>query len=128
MINKELLRDKLKYVVITGLGKEFEVSHFDLDIHWVDYTTESEIEEYDVDLTFDYLGRIDSDLHDFYHDITTMSNKIQSVLSEYTITKLGKFVSGKDDVFVSDGMLWDINYSYDQKHIFNMSFKVNFRD
>ena len=101
MIDHQILKDKLKYVVITGLGKEFEVSHFDLDIHWVDYTTKLEIEEYDVDLTFDYQGVIDADIHDFYHDITRMSEKIESVLTEFTITKTGKLVSGKGDQFGS---------------------------
>lgn len=128
MIDTKILADKLKYIVITELGKEFEISHFDLDIHWVNYETESEIEEYDVDMKFDYQGVIDASIHDFYHDIIKMSDKIQTVLSNVTITRLGKLVSGKDEVFVSDGMLWDINFQYDQKHEFNMSFKVNYRD
>lgn len=128
MIDTNILTDKLKYVIIAGLGKEFEIFDLNLDFHWVNYETQSEIEEYDVDIKFDYHGAIDADLHDFFHDVTKMSEKIQEVLAEFSITNTGKFVSGRQDIMVSNGMLWDIDFQYDQKHEFNMSFKVNYTD
>ena len=126
MINESVLRDKLKYIMITELGNEFEIIDFDVELSFVDYETKDEIESYDVDMKFDYKGVIDADMSVFFGDIEKMMRKIRSVLENFAITKSGKLIHENHDYYVSDASIFNVDFDYDEKHEFSVFFRVNY--
>jgi len=126
MINESILSDKLKYIMITELGNEFQIINFDVELSFVDYETKEEIESYDVDMKFDYLGVIDAEMYDFLQDITKMLEKIRSVLQKFAITKSGKLLHGNNNYYVSHGSIFNVEFVYDEKHEFSVFFRVNY--
>jgi hypothetical protein len=126
MINETVLTDKLKYIMITELGNEFEIIDFDVELSFVDYETKDEIESYDVDMKFDYKGVIDADMSVFFGDIEKMMRKIRSVLKKFAITKSGKLVHENHDYYVSDASIFNVDFDYDEKHEFSVFFRVNY--
>ena len=126
MINESVLTDKLKYIMITELGNEFEIIDFDVELSFVDYETKDEIESYDVDMKFDYKGVIDADMSVFFGDIEKMMRKIRSVLENFAITKSGKLIHENHDYYVSDASIFSVDFDYDEKHEFNVFFRVNY--
>jgi|688.fasta_scaffold504244_2 hypothetical protein len=126
MINESILTDKLKYIMITELGNEFQFINFDVELSFVDYETKEEIESYDVDMKFDYQGVIDAEMNDFFTDITKMLEKIRSVLERFAITKSGKLIHENHDYYVSNGSIFNVDFDYDEKHEFSVFFRVNY--
>ena len=130
MINEEVLSEKLKYLIMSEMSKKFEIFEFHVEFMYTDGIRNT-LEEYDIDIKFDYQGVIDSSSSSFGADIDRMSEQLRGIIMTYTITPEGKIKSGDTDTFstfVDEGMIWGLEFEADTKHIFNMSFKVNYRD
>jgi hypothetical protein len=125
MINEELATEKLKYLLMTETGRNFEILDVGIDFNYTDYDKRDKLEEYDVDITFDYLLTIDSQSTDFGIDIHKMSEKLRNIISKYTFNSEGKIVKDSNTVYVDIGMIWRVDFSADTKHEFEMSFRVN---
>lgn len=128
MINEEVLSEKLKYLIMAEMSKKFEFFEFRVEFDYIDYEVRDKIEQYDIDIKFDYHGTIDSESSGFGTDIENMSEELRGVFTNYTITPEGKIKSGDNNAFVHEGMIWGLEFEADTKHIFNMSFKVNYRE
>jgi hypothetical protein len=130
MINEQVLSEKLKYLIMSEMSKKFEIFEFHVEFIYTDGIRNT-LEEYDIDIKFDYQGTIDSESSSFGSDIERMSEQLRGIIMTYTITPEGKIKSGDADTFstfVDEGMIWGLEFEADAKHIFNMSFKVNYRD
>ena len=130
MINEQVLSEKLKYLIMSEMSKKFEIFEFHVEFMYTDGMRDT-LEEYDIDIKFDYHGVIDSSSNSFGADIERMSRQLREIIMIYTITPEGKIKSGDADTFstfVDEGMIWGFEFEADTKHIFNMSFKVNYRD
>ena len=130
MINEQVLSEKLKYLIMSEMSKKFEIFEFHVEFMYTDGMRDR-LEEYDIDIKFDYHGVIDSSSNSFGADIERMSRQLREIIMTYTITPEGKIKSGDADTFstfVDEGMIWGLEFEADTKHIFNMSFKVNYRD
>jgi hypothetical protein len=130
MINEQVLSEKLKYLIMSEMSKRFEIFEFHVEFMYTDGMRDT-LEEYDIDIKFDYQGTIDSESSSFGADIERMSETLRGIIMTYTITPEGKIKSGDTDTFstfVDEGMIWGLEFEADTKHIFNMSFKVNYRE
>ena len=130
MINEQVLSEKLKYLIMSEMSKKFEIFEFHVEFMYTDGMRDT-LEEYDIDIKFDYHGSIDSESSRFGADIERMSEQLRGIIMTYTISPEGKIKSGDADTFstfVDEGMIWGFEFEADAKHIFNMSFKVNYRD
>jgi hypothetical protein len=130
MINEQVLSEKLKYLIMSEMSKKFEIFEFHVEFMYTDGMRDT-LEEYDIDIKFDYQGTIDSESSSFGADIERMSETLRGIIMTYTISPEGKIKSGDADTFstfVDEGMIWGFEFEADTKHIFNMSFKVNYRD
>jgi hypothetical protein len=130
MINEQVLSEKLKYLIMSEMSKRFEIFEFHVEFMYIDGMRDT-LEEYDIDIKFDYHGSIDSESSRFGTDIERMSEELRGIIMTYTISPEGKIKSGDADTFstfVDEGMIWGLEFEADTKHIFNMSFKVNYRD
>jgi hypothetical protein len=124
MINQEVLKEKLQYLIKMNSAQWFDIEDVYLSF---DYTDESHemIMNYDLDVTFDYHGRIDLELSGFIRDVEKMSNELQEYLSEFVITQDGKIVSGKNsNVSVLDHpMIFKVEYKADELHKFILGYR-----
>ena len=125
MIDVKILSEKLKYLIIMNSKPNFDIQeiYFDFDYN------ENKIDNYDVNIKFDYNGTLDNDINSFGYDIKRMSEKLQVIIDEYTITQEGKIIKGDTGkAFSSEGVVWSINYVADEKHIFDMSFRIHYTE
>ena len=117
---------------MSEMSKRFEIFEFHVEFMYTDGEKRDRLEEYDIDIKFDYQGVIDSSSSSFGADIERMSEQLRGILMIYTITPEGKIKSEDSSdtfsTFVDEGMIWSLEFDADTKHIFNMSFKVNYRD
>jgi hypothetical protein len=121
MINTEVLSEKIKYLIITEAGKEFNIISASLDI---DEYSNNLIESYYVWVEFDYQGKIDPEVYNFAIDIQKMSNKMKDIVGKYTLTSNGKIVSGGENVTIGNGFIWGSKFTFEESHEFQMSFKI----
>lgn len=123
MINEELLREKLKYLITMNASKWFEVMDVYIEFEYLDDSKERII-RYDLDVTFDYHGRIDLELTEFVRDVEKMSDELKKILMEFVISKDGKIVSGKNsDVYVLDPLIFSAEFKADELHKFILGYK-----
>jgi len=123
MINEEILTEKLKYIIISESGKEFDIMNVVLEMDYM-YNDETTIESYRVFVKFDYTGVIDPNIYYFTKDITSMSEKMRDIVSKYVISTKGKIIQGNKNVPVGEGDIWTVEYIADNKHIFDMSYLI----
>lgn len=123
MINEELLREKLKYLITMNASKWFEVMDVYIEFEYLDDSKEKII-RYDLDITFDYHGRIDLELTEFVRDVEKMSDELKKILMEFVISKDGKIVSGiNSDVYVLDPLIFSAEFKADELHKFILGYK-----
>ena len=128
MIDEKVLEEKLKYLVIMETKPDFNILTFYVEF---DYIADpiKRIDSYDINIKFDYNNLLDADIFSFAHDISRMSQKLELALNKYIITREGKIVAGNiSKGFATDGSVWEIEYEADNKHIFDMSFRVHYHD
>jgi hypothetical protein len=127
MINEEVLSEKLKYLIIMNAKpKLFEVISVYIEFEYIDQN-HTKLENYDVDVKFDYNGELDFDMYSFVHDIQRMSEKLKDILNEYVITEDGKIVEGKNsNCFTTYPLIFRIDYKADETHIFDLGYKFTY--
>jgi hypothetical protein len=125
MIKEEVLKEKLKYLILMSSNPKFEILSFDVHFEYDNYDEKDIIREYTVDIKFDYYGRIGESPRDMGMDIISMMNQMKTHIGSWIITPEGKF-SQDYDAYVDEGLIWDIEFSFDEKHEFNTSFKVTY--
>jgi hypothetical protein len=54
-----------------------------------------------------------------------MSQTLQEIVAKYPITPDGKINMEYQDFISVDGVIWKIDYRFDESHVFHMSFKVD---
>lgn len=124
MIKEEVLTEKLKYLVTMASKSMFDIFEFHIDFMYENYETKDRISEYNIDIKFDYLGHIEEHPRYMGRDINKVMDQMNNYISEYVITPDGK-LSQNYDAYV-DGVIWEFNFKFEEEHIFNTSFKVNF--
>lgn len=127
MINEEVLKEKLKYLIMMSARPKFEILLFDVDFEYNYNDLVKTISEYTVDIKFDYHGRIDETPRDMGMDIARMMDEMNGHVGDWIITPEGK-LSQEYDAYVDEGVIWEIEFEFDQKHHFNTSFKVTYPD
>lgn len=131
-----ILKEKIQYLITMELTqRNFEVKDITTDIStYIPNTTSSEtptslVEEYDVFLTVDYMGVIDSyEPYSFSRDLEKVCNLLRESVTQYTITKEKKIVKGDDEVYCSDAFIFSMEFKYEETHIFNVNFKFTYPD
>ena len=127
MINEEVLKEKLKYLIRIGAKThQFDVMNVYIEFEYIDQN-HTKLANYDVDVKFDYQGALEFEMYSFAHDIQRMSEKLRDILNEYVITEDGKIVEGKNsNCFATDPMVFSIEYKVDEKHIFDLGYKFTY--
>jgi len=126
MINREVLEEKLKYLIISNARhKKFEILELELDL---EYTKGyKKLEGYDLTIKFEYNVVFDSGMEGFSYDIRRMSDVLIEVISEYVISQEGKIVNGANsNCFTTDPLVLSVNYEIDETHTFLLSYKFNY--
>jgi hypothetical protein len=122
MINEKVIGDKLKYLILMEAKPNFDIFEVQFE---AEYDKDKLISEYSVDLKFDYLGKIDPEVYNFGGDISIMENKLREIVERYPVTPQGKIQMGFGNYRISDGMIWNFEYIFDEKYLFEMSFKID---
>lgn len=127
MINEEVLSEKLKYLIqMNAKANQFNVEKIAIEFEYIDQL-HTKLDNYDIDIKFDYEGRIDFDLYSFVQDIKAMSDKLQAIISEYVITKEGRIVSSSNsNCYTTEPLIFNIEYEVDTKHVFELGFKFRY--
>jgi hypothetical protein len=127
MINEEVLSEKLKYLIqMNAKANQFNVEKIAIEFEYIDQL-HTKLDNYDIDIKFDYEGRIDFDLYSFVQDIKAMSDKLQAIISEYVITKEGRIVSSSNsNCYTTEPLIFNIQYEVDTKHVFELGFKFRY--
>ena len=127
MINEEVLSEKLKYLIqMNARANQFNVEKIVIEFDYIDQL-HTKLDNYDVDIKFDYEGSIEFDLYSFVQDIKIMSDKLKAIISEYVITKDGKIVnSSNSNCYTTDPLIFNIQYEVDTKHVFELGFKFRY--
>ena len=129
MINEEVLKEKLKYLIRIGAkNRQFDVMNVYIEFEYIDQN-HTKLANYDVDVKFDYEGPLEPDMYSFAHDIQRMSEKLRDVLGEYVISRDGKLVSGiNSNCFSGEPMIFSIEYKVDEKHLFDFGYRFNYAE
>jgi len=129
MINEEVLKEKLKYLIIMNAKpKMFEIMTVHIEFEYIDQN-HTKLTNYDVDIKFNYEGALEFDMYSFAHDIQRMSEKLRDIINEYVITKDGKIVSGdKTNCFSTEPTIFSIDYKVDETHIFDMGYRFSYAE
>ena len=129
-VDYKKLAEKLKYFYTMNLReKKCDVKGIDIDfdLHTFNEITLIEVVNIYMDLEFD--GYLDSDdPYSFTHDLQRFLTVVRDCLTEYTPTKEGKIVKGDEEAYVSDPMIFELHYKYDEVQKFSLSFKIHFPD
>ncbi len=128
MINEQVLKEKLTYLIKMNSAKWFDIEDVYVEFEYTDESREK-LSRYDLDITLDYHGAIDLELFEFVRDIEKMSNNLQEYLLEFVINQEGKIVSGKgSNVFTLDPMIFSADYKVDEKHKFVLGYKFLYEE
>jgi archaeosine-15-forming tRNA-guanine transglycosylase len=123
MINEEILTEKIKYIIMSESGKDFEIMNVDLEMDYM-ANDNSTIESYRVFVKFDYNNVIEADIFYFTKDIIKMSEKMRDIISKYVIDSKGKLIQGGKNTSISEGDIWTLDFAADERHIFDMSYLI----
>lgn len=113
MIDEKKLESKYRYLLMTEVGKYFNILDFNMEFSYNTKGGGNLINEYEVNIKFDYNGPIDADLENFFSDVRRPMNELYNTVSKILITRDGKFKIGSEieDNYVLHGpMLWDMDY------------------
>jgi hypothetical protein len=119
MFNEEVLGQKLKYLIMMEIREKFDILEFAVEI----FEDKGEISDYIVEIKFDYLKAMDGDMPNLTKDMNKVFNQIADAIEKYSISKQGKIDTNLSN-FVHPPQVWDIDFIYDEKHVFNVSYRV----
>ena len=122
MFNEEVLTEKLKYLISLE-AKNFEIKYFKIYFSYDSWENKKFVEEYDIDIEFDYMGGIENDSDYIGNDIKKMCQELGGIIGTYGVDRNGK-LTAKGEHLVFPAMIWNIKYDADETHIFNVTYKV----
>ena len=128
---ESVLAEKLKYLYKVGLQqKKCIVKEMDIEFETMENTDGiTIIERVNIDMDFEYEGALDGyEPYSFTADLNRMFQTVRGVIAQYTPTQEGKIKSGDDDVYVSDVMIFKINYEFENVHTFSLSLNITYPD
>ena len=129
---KELvLSEKLKYLYKMALQQQkCIVKEMDIEFETMKNTDGQDIIEIvNIDMDFEYQGGLDGyEPYTFAADLGRMFERVRNAISQYTPTQYGKLKTGDEDVYVSDAMIFKINYEFENTQTFSLSFKITYPD
>jgi hypothetical protein len=128
---ESVLSEKLKYLYKMGLQqKKCIVNNIDVEFETIKNTAGVRIiERVNIDMDFEYEGALDGyEPHIFTSDLSRLFETVRGVITQYTPTQEGKIKSGDDDVYVSDVMIFKINYEFENVHTFSLSLNITYPD
>jgi hypothetical protein len=126
---ESVLAEKLKYLYKAELQqKKCIVKEMDVEFETRENTDGVRIIELvNVYIDFEYEGRLDGyDRYSFTEDLNRMFQTVRGVITQYTPTQEGKLKSGDDNVYVSDVMIFKINYELENVHTFSVSLSITY--
>ncbi len=123
MFNEKALTEKLKYLISLETKGQFEFQSFLIDFEFNNTPEGKELEEYEINTTFDYTGIIDLSVSEFLRDIEKMVDKLHDAFSMYGFTPKGK-LNTRGGHSVISSMVWNVDFAADTKHVFSISFRV----
>lgn len=119
MADRNILLEKLKYLIEQESNQQFEILDLDIDFYMGN-------SGYQLFIKFDYFGVIDSQMPRFGTDVSKMIQKIENIVSKVTVTPERK-ISFSQEVSV-ESFIDEIEYKIEDKHIFTISFLVHYPD
>lgn len=124
MIDENVFSEKLKYLVMLETKQRFEISKlYTTNFGYSDYPNNTILESYDVDMTFDFNGRLDGEVNLFGGQVEEMCQEIEEILVKYGLDKRGS-LNTKSKRTVFPAVIWEINYVVDTTHVFNLTYRV----
>jgi hypothetical protein len=123
MFNEKALTEKLKYLIVLETKDKFEFENFSIDFEYNDGPEGKELEVYEINTTFDYIGIIDPPVSEFLRDVEKMVDKLDDAFSKYGFNKKGK-LNTRGGHSVISSMIWNVNFAADTKYAFSLSFRV----
>jgi len=129
-VDYKKLAEKLKYFYTMNLReKKCDVKSIDIDFDLHTFNEITLIEVVNIYMGLEFDGYLDSDdPSSFAHDLQRFLTVVRDCLTEYTPTKEGKIVKGDEEAYVSDPMIFELHYKYDEVQKFSLSFKIHFPD
>ena len=126
--DQKILAEKLKYLISMESSGKFEILELDLDIEYESVFRlkdgERDLYAYFLNVKFDYLMPISHDSvslpSDFKHVIELFENKY---ISSWGLTRQGK-IKKSEHYLVDFSWIDSIDYKFEERHIFTMSFKM----
>ena len=128
---ESVLAEKLKYLYQMELQqKKCIVREIDVEFETMENTDGIRIiERVNIDIDFKYEGALDGyEPYSFTADLNRLFQTVRGVITQYTPTQEGKIKSGDDDVYVSDVMIFKINYEFENTHTFSVSLNITYPD
>ena len=124
----KILSEKLKYLISMESSGKFERLELDIDIEYENVFSlkdgERDLYAYFMYVKFDYLMPMSHDSvslpTDFKHVIELFEKKY---LSSWGLTRKGKIKKSEHDL-VDFSWIDSIDYKFEERHIFRMSFKM----
>lgn len=126
-----VLSEKLKYLYKMALQQNrCTVNEIDVEFETMENTDGVRIiERVNIDMDFEYEGTLDGyESYTFTADLNRLFEKVRNVISQYTPTQEGKLKIDNEDVYVSDAMIFKINYEFENIHTFSLSFNITYPD
>jgi hypothetical protein len=128
---EKILSEKLKYLYKMALQQnKCIVNEIDVEFETMENTDGIRIiERVNIDMDFEYEGALDGyEPHTFAADLSRLFERVRNVITQYTPTQEGKLKVDSDDVYVSDAMIFKINYEFENTHSFSLSFNITYPD
>jgi UDP-glucose 4-epimerase len=60
--------------------------------------------------------------------VVIVDNLLTGEIAKVPLHERCKFIKGDENVYVSDGMVFKLDYEWDVKQIFSLSFKITYED
>lgn len=126
--NDKILSEKLKYLISMESSGKFEILELDMEI---EYKNEFRLKDNERDLygyflyvTFDYLMPMSHDSVSFPKDFERVIDLFEKkYLSSWGLTSQGKIKKSELDL-VDFSWIDSIDYKFEERHIFTMTFKM----
>ena len=125
------LKDKLEYLYKMELEqRKFQVHEIDIEYEQMKNTDEEWVlDRVNISVSCEYDGRLDGyDPNSFVNDLETMFNKFRDAIAEYTPTQDYRIVRGNENCYVSDAMLFKLNYEFEETHALELSIFITYPD
>jgi hypothetical protein len=126
--DQKILAEKLKYLISMESSGKFEIFELDMDI---DYESVFKLKDGERDLyayflyvKFDYLMPMSHDSVSFPQDFKNVIELFEKkYLSSWGLTRQGKIKKSEHDL-VDFSWIDSIDYKFEERHIFTMTFKM----